>query len=142
VEGTHIPLLVRRGGREAAGVVAYAEILPVATTPYLDSSVKWRHTSASPPSVRFPIPFPIPHDKRDDGGELMKVRLHPYLRPLLERKAPGHDEIRARGANRLHDLRWSRGGSACPHAGLTGSSSIRTEIAQPAGMMGMSSFRQ
>jgi len=93
-------------------------------------------------SVRFPIPFPILHDEGDDGGELMKVRLHPYLRPLLERKAPGHDEIRARGANRLHDLKWSRGGSACPHAGLTGSSSIRTEIAQPAGMMGMSSFRQ
>jgi hypothetical protein len=32
--------------------------------------------------MKFPIPFPIPHNKGDDFGELMKVRLHPYLRPV------------------------------------------------------------
>ena len=56
-------------------------------------------------------------------AELREIRLQSYLRPLLlERFAPGHDEIRARGANRCTGLKGPVVLPAFPRAGLTGSS--------------------
>ena len=62
---------------------------------------------------------------------LIKIRLHPYLRPVkTKRKASGHDENPRAGSQSSARPQSGTGAvTAFPRAGLTGSSSVRTVIA-------------